>query len=218
MTDRPMIFSAPMVLALLDGRKTQTRRVLKEQRHVATPAMVGGRWQWQGFSGAKLGDVVRRYAPGDRLWVKEAWRTDLGSDHLRPSKLDPAKATVWFDASSDWQYDYEKPRYRHARFMPRWASRLTLTVTDVRVQRVQDISEEDAVAEGIERLVGSKGPNHFSRQICGKWSGSFNAPTAQDVYADIWNTLHGPDAWDRNPWVAAYTFTVHNGNIDGGKA
>ncbi|MFN7883209.1 MAG: hypothetical protein ACK5PF_09385 [bacterium] len=218
MADYPMIFSAPMVLALLDGRKTQARRVLKEQRHVATPAMVGGRSQWQGFSGAKLGDVVLRYAPGDRLWVKEAWRTQPANDHLRPSELDPATATVWFDASSDWQYDYEKPRYRHARFMPRWASRLTLTVTDVRVQRVQDISEEDAVAEGIERLVGSKGPNHFSRQICGKWSGSFNAPTAQDVYADIWNTLHGPDAWDRNPWVAAYTFTVHNGNIDGGKA
>ena len=187
MTDHPMIFSAPMVRALLDGRKTQTRRV--------------------------LGNTYKRVQPGDRFWVKEAWRTDFGSDHLRPSELDPAKATVWFDASSDWN-EGERPRHRSARFMPRWASRLTLSVTDLRVQRVQDISEEDAVAEGIERLVGSNGPNHFSRQICGKWSGSFNAPTAREVYADLWDTLHGPDAWDQNDWVVAYTFTVQRGNID----
>ena len=88
--------------------------------------------------------------PGDRIWVKEAWRTEAANDHLLPSSLDPATAVVWFDVSSEWRSGEEKPRYRSARFMPRFASRITLTVTEVRPQRVQDISEADAAAEGVE--------------------------------------------------------------------
>jgi hypothetical protein len=84
--------------------------------------------------------------------------------------------------------------------MPRWASRLTLIVTDVRVQRLQDISEEDARAEGI-----------FTPEI-GYVNLGKKAPVIQ--YAMLWNSLHGPDAWDANPWVSAITFTVHHGNID----
>lgn len=241
MTDKPIIFSAPMVRALIDGRKTQTRRALKPQPDTSSDPSGLGRWGTVNRYGYwRPAAEIRPVQPGDRLWVKEAvtwvsawgWRYRADNDDLS-EKREQGEVGLW----------------RSPIFMPRRASRLTLPVTDVRVQRVQDISKVDAVAEGIERLVGSKGPNHFSRQICGRWSGSFNAPTAQEVYADLWNSLHakpkpvkGPDGkvshyvsypWESvqetrtfrglpwivtgNPWIAAYTFTVRNGNIDGGQ-
>ena len=213
MADRPIIFSAPMVRALLEGRKTQTRRVLKVHADREPPYVAkyetGARAVWIDEE-----DTVwsfRGPAVGDRLWVKEAWRTDLANDHLRPSELDPGTATVWFDASSDWN-EGQRPRYRNARFMPRWASRLTLTVTDVRVQRVQDITARDIIAEG-KRCSGSHDIGIGDYSACrdgGCW-------TARNDFRDLWNTIHGPDAWDANPWVAAYTFTVQRGNIDGGQ-
>ena len=91
------------------------------------------------------------------------------------------------------------PRWRPSIHMPRSASRLTLTVTEVRVQRLQDISEEDARAEGIE--------GEFLPWPQGYW-------TYRPYFAELWNSLHGPDAWDANPWVVALSFTVQHGNID----
>ncbi|MFN7883003.1 MAG: hypothetical protein ACK5PF_08330 [bacterium] len=175
--------------------------------------------------------------PGDRIWVKEAWRTEPKNDDLLPSGLDPATAAVWFDASSDWQYDYEKPRYRHARFMPRWASRTTLTVTDVRPQRVQDISEADSVAEGATArekcsgLLGRETGWSMDWSRVGQLSayafrppgGPAKTPLKESdislcdpkmAFASYFNSLHGPDAWARNDWVWAYSFSVHHGNID----
>lgn len=91
-------------------------------------------------------------------------------------------------------------RLRQGMHMPRWASRLTLTVTEVRVERLQDCSEADAVAEGIE-------PGH--RLPCGGMSHA-----ATDLFCDLWDSIHGPGAWALNPWVAAYTFRPILGNID----
>jgi len=217
MTDRPIIFSAPMVRALLDGRKTQTRVILKPQpggieqrplgfvgspaRFVFTEVHPGGA-NWTHY--AKI-----PYAPGDRLWVRENCAT--WGDHEAIYRADDA--VEYGLAVSDGKFG-AKWKARPSIHMPRWASRLTLTVTGVRVQRLQDISEADAVAEGIQRLIGSKGPNYFTREISGKWSGSFNAPTAAEVYSDLWNSLHGPGAWGANPWVVALTFDVVRGNID----
>jgi hypothetical protein len=156
--------------------------------------------------------------PGDRIWVKEAWRFDAAWDECKPSEMHAGDAICYeADGAQDvraWGRPFTPGRYRSTRFMSRWASRITLTVNEVRAQRVQDISEADAIAEGIKRLVGSKGPNHFTREIVGKWSGSFNAPSAQEVYAELWDSIHGPDAWARNDWVWAYSFSVHHGNID----
>jgi hypothetical protein len=239
MTDRPSIFSAPMVRALLDGRKTQTRRALPEGCDSVEPPYVaryteGARAVWvsddsnvHGFSGA-AGAAV-----GDRLWVREAWRSAKNIDHM--NSADIAKecalagyvgtwAPIQYEADGardywtqdDWPNCSEAGRYRHARFMPRWASRLTLTVTEVRVQRLQDISEAEAVAEGIEfcsppprglsgwRDYGDK-PGDMTRRY-------FADPRVS--YSTLWNSIHGPDAWDANPWVAAISFTVRKGNID----
>jgi hypothetical protein len=224
MNDRLIIFSAPMVHALLDGRKSQTRRMLKPQPY--SPQSVAyvdlGASMWMSCEpspitgGTRQMDPWRKlpYSIGDRLYVREAWRTETRFDDRKPSAVPPGE-WIWFEAQDDVPFEPTTAgRLRSSIHMPRWASRLTLTVTEVRVQRLQDISEADAVAEGIERLVGSNGPNHFTREIYGKWSGSMNAPTAQEVYADLWNRLHGPDAWDANPWVVAVSFTTEQRNID----
>ena len=222
MADRPILFSAPMVLALLEGRKTQTRRVLKLSGRL--PDFCGGRgdindptcWGWEDCDHGEWvtleKEPVQRmgwrdwrgaYASGDRLWVKEAWRTNAMWDHLAPSKLtevsrQSGRVSVMYEVGGALPNSCDRAdagRYRHALFMPRWASRLTLTVTDVRVERLQDISEADAVAEGVETGLGADGP------------------VAE--YETLWSHIHGPDAWDENPWVCALTFEVRRGNIDG---
>ena len=213
MTDRPIIFSGPMVQALLAGRKSQTRRVLKPQpndRNTGGAALTDQGWAWlNGWDGSIIGRASVPYAPGDRLWVRENCAT--WGDHEAIYRADDA--VEYGLAVSDGKFG-AKWKARPSIHMPRWASRLTLIITDVRVQRLHAISEADAIAEGIQRLIGSKGPNYFTREISGKWSGSFNAPTAAEVYSDLWNSLHGPGAWDRNDWVAAITFDVVARNID----
>jgi len=200
MTDRPIIFSAPMVRALLDGRLSQTRRVLKKHRHAAYPMFSGGRWQWHGTASAVLSDVVVPYAPGDRLWVREAWRVDAEWDDCPPREFDDADA-IHYEADGEqrlhlWGNPFTPGRLRSPIHLPRWASRLTLIVTDVRVQRVQEISRGDAMEEGCPFANMADGPN------------------PRDWYRDLWNSIHGPDAWDANPWVAAISFETHRCNID----
>lgn len=216
MTDRPIIFSAAMVRALLDGRKSQTRRVLKPQPEQNS----AGLWVWpsnwrtgikrfgtclqgdeEDLVRALMGDPWRRvgYAPGDRLYVREAFSYDR-LDVDRDGTLPP---WYWADgnpSSGDWS------RPKPSIFCPRWASRITLTVTEVRVQRLQEISREDAIAEGIEG--DTDGWFDYllpATQCCAR---------PQDSYATLWNSLHGPDAWDANPWVVAVSFTTRKGNID----
>jgi hypothetical protein len=191
MAERPIIFSAPMIRPLLDGHKTQTRRITKRQDDIH----VDGRGGW-------IYPGLLPYALGDRLWVKEAWKSESVYDDLVPSQMGGEEPLIYSadnavqrwgwkpDALSRWG------RYRHARFMPRWASRLTLTVTDVRVQRLQDISRGDAMAEGCP----------FANMADG--------PSPRDWFQDLWSSLHGPDAWGANPWVCALTFAAHKSNID----
>jgi hypothetical protein len=193
MTDRPIIFSAPMIRALLDGRKTQTRRIIKP-----SPEFCGGgrsrdpqnwndpdAWGWENYD-AGCWDLLSEgytgrpfYAPRDRLWVREAFATD--------------GPVVRYRATDDI---HELRKMHPSIHMPRRASRLTLLVTDVRVQRLQEISRGDAMEEGCPFANMADGPN------------------PRDWYRDIWNTIHGPDAWDANPWCAAISFDVKHGNID----
>jgi hypothetical protein len=214
MADRPIIFSAPMIRALLDGRKTQTRRIIKP-----SPEFCGGgrsrdpqnwndpdAWGWENYDEG-CWDLLSEgytgrpfYAPGDRLWVKEAWRFDVEWDDCPPREFDGADA-IHYDAdgsqdTSLWGDPFRPGRLRSPIHMPRWASRLTLLVTDVRVQRVQEISRGDAMEEGCPFANMADGPN------------------PRDWYRDLWNSIHGTDAWDRNPWVAAISFKAHRCNID----
>lgn len=235
MTDRPILFSAPMVRALLDGSKTQTRRVLKNmppapdhdnlvhppkhdapyfdaycggKRTAANPRGMSDDWCWW-TRDDRAGQACKvPFVPGDRLWVKETWRAPKSCDGQKPSEI-LAGSRVWHEADRDNCDQHGKIRV--AIFMPRWASRITLLVTDVRVERLQDCSEGDAIAEGVKPIPFSNGPNFYSVDI---GHGSLNAPTAAETYALLWHSINGDGAWDANPWVVAVTFEVVRGNID----
>ena len=209
MTDRPIIFSAPMVRALLAERKTQTRRIYK----VPSGSYVEQGGVWAMTDGCAYGDAALPYTPGDRLWVRENCAT--WGDHEAIYRADDA--VEYGLAVSDGKFG-AKWKARPSIHMPRWASRLTLTVTDVRVQMLQDISEADAIAEGIVPVTRRFPPlqgclNQLRERTMYEWSGGWSVRAA-DAYAVLWNSLHGPGAWDANPWVVALTFTVQRGNID----
>lgn len=216
MTDRPIIFSAPMIRALLEGRKSQTRRVLKPQpsNNFAWPIGISdGAWGYMRRTGLASNDLTDEwvrlpFAPGDKLWVRETWAIE-GAGRLVPVST-CHKPRVQYPATDD------PPRYAGERYwwnkrspihMPRWASRLTLLVTDVRVQRVQDISEEDAIAEGITVHFGGD-PARYE----GVRNTRHSDPTM--AFRDLWNSIHGHDAWASNQWVVALTFETHRCNID----
>ncbi|MBW4972108.1 hypothetical protein KZZ08_00665 [Roseovarius mucosus] len=193
MSDRQILFSAPMIRALLDGRKTQTRRALKPP-YGTLEFQSDGTWK----------PICTKFFPGDRLWVKETWRPSI-------SAADPWHVAVLYPHTGDvkhwgWSSDADFGDWKIPKaaatgnvtplFMPRWASRLTLTVTDVRVQRLHDMDRGDAMAEGCP----------FPNMAVG--------PDPRDWFHQLWNSIHGPDAWDANPWVVALTFDVHRRNID----
>jgi hypothetical protein len=226
---RPILFSAPMVRALLEGRKTQTRRLLKPPRGFV-PDDDPDHWD-VGFWNQKEVQFVcwpeddavmtRRampYAVGDRLWVREILRQDgqgfpiYGADGA--SLLVRDSLTGEHMLAPDWWY--WKPLCPSIH-MPRWASRLTLVVTDVRVQYLQDISEEDAEAEGC----GGYG-HDFDCNMGAPITAPFHPDNTcsckgdsyPEVFRRLWESIHGPGSWDANPWVAAISFSVHKVNID----
>ncbi|WP_306043604.1 hypothetical protein [Mameliella sp. MMSF_3455] len=234
MTDKPILFSGPMVRALLDGRKTQTRRVAKitavmgDKVGITSPneslielepgEFHKGIFHYESVD-ALSGPCRLPYAIGDRLWVREAWRTSRHYDDLKPSEMggeEPvqyiADGAVYAHAGS---VDDLSGRARPSMFMPRWASRLTLIVTDVRVQRVQEISNEDAKAEGCKgdlsriRQMDLFGASEDDREM-------MRLMTCGWQFRDLWDGLNARRGygWDVNPWVAAYTFKVHRQNID----
>lgn len=231
MTDKPIIFSAPMVRALLEGRKTQTRRLLKIKGKKGffqfQPSDTEGYdWTfrrpdhvWEDYPHEKLLGLLPIQV-GDRLYVREAhYLTDDCTSEYAIFTEDSADVAAHREEIEDLQIrhpqsDWSKHlRLRPSIHMPRWASRLTLTVTDVRVQRWQDISEADAIAEGIERLRSGRGFYDATTSKGNVRLGHY-CESATEAFKILWNSLHGPDAWDANPWLAAYSFDVQRGNID----
>lgn len=214
MADRPILFSAPMIRALLAGTKTQTRRILKPLPNRTIF-----------FDGKKAGlnqHETPRIAVGDRLWVKEAhYITDNGNEHYAVYSEDQQSVYEHLAAIDSMQADlklsdsWAKPhrKQRPSIFMPRWASRLTLNVIDVRVERLNDISREDAIAEGLIKV--EHAPPLAVAMGC-HWGfegdGRYGSPIS--AYAALWDHINGAGAWESNPWIVAYTFTVHHGNID----
>jgi hypothetical protein len=225
MSDKPILFSGPMVRALLAGTKTQTRRALNPQPVLQTNCLYHVSNKHGGMLNVAEEDVGRcavdylRIAVGDRLYVREAWRVPAQDDRIPPRDL--PRQIIGYEADYSSGNIIAPGRLRPGMHMPRWASRLTLTVTYVRVERLRDISEADAQAEGITRIGaeyvgrGSKewerGPNFYQVDIGG---GTMNDATAVALYMRLWDWINGDGSADLNPWVAAYTFNVERGNID----
>lgn len=256
MADRPILFSGPMVRALIDGRKTQTRRIIKDQTlYRDTPQQTrdilgetGEVWTgfmgWQ-FIGTALANrgicgkgCLPRFAPGDRLWVRESGtRFDKGTcDQHVWYAAGRNEIYPWLDQNfpgldpnAPWPHPegpgtglpYSVPSIH----MPKWASRLTLPVTNVRIERLQDISEEDAISEGIEKQfydgddpehIGSYGWKDYTVYSDGTPHAHAVAPFNNPIssYRSLWNRINGEGAWESNPWVVANTFEVIQRNID----
>lgn len=208
MADKPIIFSGAMVRAILDGRKSQTRRVLKNRNGIdlgIAPTVRTDHPKLIAFDhpkGGPLTCVPWPYAPGDRLWVREA--------HWFVHGIENGAKTICVMYRADGEDS--GCGFAPSIHMPRWASRLTLTVTDVRVQRLQEISEEDARAEGAhERSRIGDDPMHPTWTMTGE---GWRYETPREAFAALWQELHGSGAWDANPWVVAITFSVEKRNID----
>lgn len=214
MRDIPIIFSASMVLALLrevrepGTGKSMTRRLAWgipfAASDDATP--IGGiLWQDQGNGFYRKPSPWRRVKPGDRLWVRENWRADNRFKFTKPRNI-PVGSRILYEADYDEECELGG-KLRPSIFLPRWASRLTLVVTETKIERLQDISETDARREGAVLLghAGKPYPIDFMEAEPMRWRLGFE---------QIWRKLHGDASWKKNPWVVSLGFTVYAMNID----
>lgn len=210
--DRPIPFSGPMIRALRAGTKTQTRRVIEPIKGNYRAGDIMATWP-SPVAGVRDGTHFRpRFAVGDRLWVREAWRTEARFDDLPPRDV-PVGSLISYEADYDDEpNDGCRGRYRHGRFMCRWMSRATLTVTGVKVERLQDISEADALAEGVDPLHSELASYHYTQRN-GEHT-ELEVRTLKPAYRRIWEAINGPGSWDMNPFVVAPAFTVELANID----
>ena len=245
-----------MVRALIDGRKTQTRRILKPQppawaEHCGWSAFTPkGRVGYRGTrDDGRFAEnsIPLRFAKGDRLWVREShriatWEEDgavwltYDADGARSGPLEPPNGEfvellcAKLDAAGVLARDNgfygddipDRLLRRVSIHMPRWASRLTLAVTDVRVERLQEISEEDVRAEGLRKLskddgrvwkFGMADRDGLPGRDNDGWPWAHWSTDHRLAFAQLWDSINGEDAWAENPWVAALTFTVEHRNI-----
>lgn len=194
--ERPILFSAPMVRAILDGRKTVTRRPVK-----------GSALKWleeflPEFVALSANELCPFGQIGERLWVRETWYCDHGEvmsgPYLKPDDLDISEArddgTLVYAADGLTPYEADQPVWKPSIHMPRWACRILLEITDVRVERLQDISRSDIRAEGLECP-----PELASDDVSPNYRDWYPA-----AWKELWNSTGGD--WDANPWVWVVEF------------
>jgi hypothetical protein len=212
---RPILFSAPMIRALLNGSKTQTRRIVKlphlNPLGLWEATTIGGKGiktasgmesiEQTALWHTRTGDILGcpyGYA-GDQLWVRETFCPDWCDKPIYKA-----------DGGSAIDAGYSKePRWKPSIHMPRWASRITLEITGVRVERLNDCSEADAISEGIERVggVASVSPwRNYRIGEEGEMSLHCSAPTRS--YMSLWESINGASSWAANPWVWVVEFKV----------
>ncbi len=218
MLERPILFNAEMVRAILNGSKTQTRRVIKNQpefnfsmgmtEHEKSKKnkyrgssyyfyWMGENPYWPDYSSnffCPYGEVA------DQLWVRETWRYGALNDADSPSNIAlPRKSLVHYEADGKPSNSSGAGKVRVSIHMPRWASRIQLEITSVRVERLNDISEKDAIAEGVVAE-----PCDHARRSCAEIGCC--GDTAKGAYQWLWESINGADSWEANPWVWVIEF------------
>lgn len=222
MSENPILFSASMVRAILDGTKTQTRRIVKPQPEPhdpndrmknyagCAPARECYGPRLHGRFGAYFGwnFILSPYGkPGDRLWVKETWRTWRSLDHLSPKGIAPG-AAIQYEADQ-WNQGFglqDSGRIRQSIFMPRWASRIELEIVSVRVERLQDISEEDAIAESSYLDRCSCLPRKADKSPIDSMFQQHWCHIHGQEFRHLWKSINGEESWAANPWVWVVEF------------
>lgn len=246
MKEIPILFSTPMVQAILEGRKSQTRRLFKCNRlpaeDIASVHPDGAGKGWIAWAGRAVSAEETRIAypgeqgfdcpygkPGDVLWVRETW--GVGS---RPDPFQGSVEGIEFKADGKYIdgieslplhfYDdlgfgnYDKSGWRSSIHMPKAISRIWLQVTDIHVERLQDISEEDAKAEGVQpNCTGVENcPSQYCQRMGCQSTGEyyhylrdlddFPAFSAKESFESLWQSINGPESWEANPWVWVISF------------
>lgn len=224
MKEVPMLFSTPMVQAILEGRKTMTRRVVKPQPGIDVfQVLAPGRdvfttkWEkadyWTFTDGSLQAPIVEnRKCPygkvGDVIWVRESYKIDGSMNHGESVLGVTYKAGGrWIQNDSKEVFEIfhkSKGGWRPSIHIPKAAARIWLQVEDIKVERLQDISEEDAVAEGLKVQQTKLGESYFD-YTTGYHNGLFK-PRAS--FRTLWQSLHSPESWEANPWVWAVKFKV----------
>lgn len=195
MKSRPILFSGAMVRAILDGSKTQTRRVVKLTDSGRVKAAGSARNWHLDDPNAVLACPYGQ--PGDRLWIRETWAQSSGDN--RDEKSGEGNRAVY---RADWIGPSLDGLWKPSIHMPRWASRITLEIFSVRVEQLQEISDEDSVAEGIKAFhIGDQnayGLNPDDRDTM--------HATGKDAYRALWESINGPGSWTANPsvWVVEF--------------
>lgn len=237
--ERPILFSSVMVRAILDGRKTQTRRVVKPQppdqpssdchpSHTAkhpmpyldsycsqrktdkNPRGMSEQWCWWQVGDRQCLPTFKcPYGqPGTVLWVRETWGlmcyhdpTDWCEGSIKGVPEVELRERYAVEHAANWNLPNESARWRPSIHMPRWASRITLEITGVRVERLQEISEEDAKSEGVEFS------SAVASFICDTPAMRADRKSAyRSAFVDLWESINGPGSWDANPWVWVIEF------------
>lgn len=214
MKERPILFNTEMVKAILEGRKTQTRRIVKPQPEGATlKSHLDGKWLTKKFNGLVLPQIedLPMHNPfgqvGDRLWVRETFTQGYGMTLLESEGDDKNAVSIIYKADGkeiykdcseevaenwgNWENDSDDAVWKPSIHMPRWASRILLEITNIRVERLQDISESDCLKEGV------------------------GSPILRDCkkpkFMQLWESINGADSWAANPWVWVVEFKVVKG-------
>ena len=195
MAEKPILFSGEMVRAILEGRKTQTRRVMKPQPFEDKSYVGGFGWPYSKNSSVAVGAPhIGGYCPyghweGGRLWVRETWACHRELDEVVPR--DCIGSVIWYLATQENKHP-DIGKTRPSIFMPQWASRIMLQITNVRVERVQDITDDDAIEEGVSRANTSI-PGYASTR-----------------FAKLWDSINAKRgfSWSSNPWVWVISFQL----------
>jgi len=226
MKERGILFTADMVRAILEGRKTQTRRIMKQQPHSPPFKISCSEWETsQGQFTCPYGIV------GDRLWVRETWRGVCSGEieggegalrygiqyradnFIRWNERETVMSGGWKDTDKPMQF--RDPPWKPGIHLRKGDSRITLEITNVRVQRVQEISREDVNAEGTPGMIGGKyqcdrcngnGRNHTWPDGCPHCEPKGSGLNHTRHYWALWQSINGPGSWEKNPWVWAITF------------
>lgn len=222
--ERPILFSTPMVQAILEGRKTQTRRIVSKSNSLHS--LVWDAFDWsEVYVNSPVGLKVKckgqeelwriwpKWEVGDILWVREKTRryyeTDVNGnidyDRLVVEYATDKTEEIYLmdgDGSIAMTKDGEERfvPWKPSIHMPRSACRIRLQITDIRVERLQDVSEEDAKAEGVERFPNGRW------KMYGLHHNVYDMPTAHDSFRTLWRTINGEESWNANPWVWAIAF------------
>lgn len=211
MKDTPILFNADNAIAVACKRKQQTRRLDGLEALNLDP----NAWSFSHRQDTlwifrylnprpDVSDILALSCPygreGDLLWVRESYRFGANWDTYKPSDVPPGTDLTYERDAEAGFWGKQRPSI----FMPKWACRLWLTITDIRMVRLQEINEEDAIAEGIERVDGCTAPYIAWKD----YTGNRQLLSPLVSFQSLWESIHGSDAWERNDWVWAFTFQL----------